>query len=96
MSFSSLGSGISSGTGNGCSACQIMGIECVAFEEPDDDLGLTAICTEPITGEIRRLFRHIALWQATITRVQARGPPATPLKCFYFTLHTPNRAVWRG
>jgi hypothetical protein len=39
-------------------------VKCVTFYEPDDGLGYTAACTEPITGLNRRLFRRIPLWRA--------------------------------
>lgn len=32
--------------------------------EPDDDLGFTALATEVITGEQRKLFRGFKLWKA--------------------------------
>ena len=32
---------------------QLRGIRWVVFREPDDNLGLTAACTEPIRGSIR-------------------------------------------
>jgi hypothetical protein len=35
------------------------------FYEPDDDMGETALCTEPITDpERRKLFRRYKLWRA--------------------------------
>jgi hypothetical protein len=33
------------------------------FHEPDYDTGHTAICTEPIYGEQRKLFRKFNLWK---------------------------------
>jgi len=51
-------------------------VRCAAFYEPDDDLGLTAICTEPISDQRRRFFRHYPLWSAAIG---GRGPPS---RCF--------------
>ena len=36
-------------------------IKFVAFHEPDRDNELTAICTEPVTGEARRVFRDYQL-----------------------------------
>lgn len=47
-------------------------VRCAAFHEPDDDRGLTAICTEPISDHQRRFFRHYPLWSSEVT---ARGPP---------------------
>jgi len=34
-----------------------------AFFEPDNDHGLTAVCTENLRGPIRNLFRGFPLWQ---------------------------------
>jgi hypothetical protein len=34
----------------------------VIFFEPDHDLGFTAICTGPLAGKLRRLFRRYPLW----------------------------------
>ena len=39
------------------------GIRSVAFFEPDDGLGYTAICTEPVVGSTRRLLKRFSLWQ---------------------------------
>lgn len=33
------------------------------FYEPDYDTGYTAICTEPIYGEQRKLFKKFKLWK---------------------------------
>jgi hypothetical protein len=49
-------------------------IRCAAFYEPDDDFGLTAICTDPINDSRRRFFRHYQLWSGSAS---ARGPPLT-------------------
>jgi hypothetical protein len=38
-------------------------VKCVTFYEPDDGLGYTAACTEPINALNRRLFRRIPLWR---------------------------------
>jgi len=39
------------------------GIRYEAFFEPDNDHGLTAVCTENLRGPIRNLFRGFPLWQ---------------------------------
>ena len=39
------------------------GINHHMFYEPDYDTGYTAICTEPIYGEQRKLFRKFNLWK---------------------------------
>ncbi len=49
-------------------------VRCAAFYEPDNDFGLTAICTEPIVDQRRRFFRQYRLWSSAET---ARGPPLT-------------------
>jgi hypothetical protein len=54
---------------------EVVGIRCAVFHEPDDDLGETAACTEPISGAYRRLFRRFPLWNATMAGNCARGPP---------------------
>jgi hypothetical protein len=39
------------------------GIRYAVFYEPDDDLGFTAACTEPLEEPHRRLFRRYPLWR---------------------------------
>jgi hypothetical protein len=39
------------------------GIRYEAFFEPDNDHGLTAVCTESLYGTLRNLFRGFPLWQ---------------------------------
>ncbi len=36
----------------------LAGIRLAHFGEPDDSLGLTAACTEPLNAPLRRLFRN--------------------------------------
>jgi hypothetical protein len=43
---------------------EAMGIRFALFEEPDDGMGHSAACTEPITGVHRPLFRRFRLWEA--------------------------------
>lgn len=38
-------------------------IESHKFYEPDDDMGYTALCSEPINGAKRKLFRKYRLWK---------------------------------
>jgi len=38
-------------------------IESHKFYEPDDDMGYTSLCSEPINGERRKLFRKYRLWK---------------------------------
>lgn len=48
-------------------ACQRLdqaGIAYTAFAEPDRELGRTAVCTTPITGRERTVFRRYPLWSA--------------------------------
>ncbi|MBK9943394.1 MAG: hypothetical protein IPP13_17445 [Kouleothrix sp.] len=45
------------------------------FTEPDDGLGATAACSEPVCGADRRCFRHLPLWQAPDVQARARSPP---------------------
>lgn len=46
---------------------RLQAIEAATFNEPDRDLGLTALCTEPIDHRGARCFRGLTLWR----------PPAT-------------------
>ena len=39
------------------------GVRSVVFFEPDNKLGHTASCTEPVQGETRHLFKRYPLWQ---------------------------------
>jgi hypothetical protein len=47
------------------------GVRAEVFWEPDRGLGLTAACSEPVTGSARAAFRRLRLWGAP----GARGPP---------------------
>jgi hypothetical protein len=38
------------------------GARCATFYEPDDELGWTAACTEPLDHSCRRLLRRFPLW----------------------------------
>lgn len=40
------------------------GIEYELFFEPDDNMGYTAACTEPISGKDRNVFRKYNLWRS--------------------------------
>jgi hypothetical protein len=54
---------------------ELAGIRCAVFHEPDDGMGDTAACTEPIPSRQRRAFRRYPLWGTGIAGVWARGPP---------------------
>jgi hypothetical protein len=41
---------------------RLRGIQFVQFYEPDDDMGFTAACTEPLKDVYRREFRRLPLW----------------------------------
>jgi hypothetical protein len=53
-------------------AC-LAGIQIAVFDEPDDGLGITAACTEPLTDPLRRIFRRLPLWRESNP---VRGPPS--------------------
>jgi len=38
------------------------GIETHKFHEPDDDMGYTALCSQPLQGKSRNAFRKYKLW----------------------------------
>lgn len=40
------------------------GIRFAVFHEPDDEMGFTAACTEPLGIKYRREFRGFPLWKA--------------------------------
>ena len=40
-------------------------IHFVLFREPDDDMGFTAACTEPLTIAYKREFRNFRLWKSS-------------------------------
>ena len=40
----------------------LRGIQAVIFHEPDDQMGFTAACTEPLKAIHRREFRNFPLW----------------------------------
>jgi hypothetical protein len=41
------------------------GIQFAMFNEPDDDMGFTAACTEPLQAHYRREFRNFPLWPSS-------------------------------
>lgn len=45
------------------SRIQAAGITAYLFTEPDMQDAATALCTAPITGDARRLFRRYSLWR---------------------------------
>ena len=51
-------------------------IRTVAFFEPDDAMGYTALCTEPVQGGSRRFLKRFKLWQ------QSASPRAPPRGAF--------------
>jgi hypothetical protein len=51
------------------------GIRCALFHEPDDNLGFTAACTEPVVASYRRFFRRYPLWTESEISIAPRGPP---------------------
>ncbi|NJM39769.1 MAG: hypothetical protein HC853_02850 [Anaerolineae bacterium] len=42
--------------------CALHGIRRIMFNEPDDGMGHTALCTELITGPLRKVFGKLRLW----------------------------------
>ena len=38
-------------------------IESHKFHEPDDNMGFTTLCSAPVSGEHRKLFRKYRLWK---------------------------------
>jgi hypothetical protein len=58
------------------SDCAAVGVRSVVFWEPDDGMGYTAACTEPVTAVQRRLFRRLPLWSPILPAAPQRGPPA--------------------
>jgi hypothetical protein len=53
-----------------------LGVPCVIFHEPDDDLGATAAASAPLTSPACRAFRRYPLWSAP--GALPRGPPLPP------------------
>ncbi len=51
------------------------GIRWVVFNEPDDDYGDTAFCTEPIDGARRWIFKRWNLWSEDGAANKKRDPP---------------------
>ncbi|MFT3891394.1 MAG: hypothetical protein QM730_07145 [Anaerolineales bacterium] len=41
----------------------LKGIRFVVFHEPDDEMGFTAACTQPLSATHRREFRDFPLWE---------------------------------
>jgi hypothetical protein len=40
----------------------LQGIQSTVFHEPDDGMGFSAACTEPLQATYRREFRNFPLW----------------------------------
>lgn len=47
------------------------------FHEPDNNIGNSAACTQPLDATQRRHLRKYNLWQSPINSNPHRGPPAT-------------------
>ncbi|HSD82975.1 MAG TPA: hypothetical protein VLG46_03910 [Anaerolineae bacterium] len=54
---------------------EAIGLQCVLFYEPDNGMGFTAACTEPIADLYRRFFRRYPLWSGSEIISFSRGPP---------------------
>jgi hypothetical protein len=50
---------------NAAEALGGVGIRHASFYDPDDGLGWTALCTEPLRGVHRQIFRRYPLWSYT-------------------------------
>lgn len=42
---------------------RLHGIRLFVFEEPDDQMGFTAACTEPLASVYKREFRNFPIWK---------------------------------
>lgn len=60
-----------------CEVCGNAGIQYSLFYEPDDNMGYTAACTEPVAGSVRSNFRRFQLFVER-TRVQQDMPSRQP------------------
>ncbi len=73
------------------------GIRCVRFYEPDEDMGVTAVCTEPVGDGGRRIFKRFSLWREPSANPRERGPPGhlcvTGLTPGRYLLHSPAVAI---
>lgn len=47
-----------------CERAGMAGVRYCLFHEPDDDMGYTASCTEPVSGASRRPFRGLQMYSA--------------------------------
>ncbi len=54
----------------------------IVFFEPDNDLGFTAICTGPLAGKLRRMYRRYPLWANSddTSEEHERDPPTLALQ----------------
>ena len=49
--------------------CRARSVDVAIFEEPDpveeggEPMGLTAVCTQPVSGEARKWFRKFRMWR---------------------------------
>ena len=43
----------------------LRGIQFVVFHEPDDQMGFTAACTQPLIAAHKREFRNFPLWKSS-------------------------------
>ncbi len=44
----------------------LRGVQFTLFHEPDDQMGFTAACTEPLNAIYRREFRDFPLWKSAM------------------------------
>jgi hypothetical protein len=47
------------------------GIKYALFHEPDNQMGYTAACTEPLAAIHKREFRHLPLWKSSMEVIKA-------------------------
>src|SRR5207249_7393259 len=57
---------------------EALGVRYVFFFEPDEGMGYTAACTEPVESAQRRFFRRFPLWQPAQRVVEVTATPADP------------------
>jgi hypothetical protein len=50
---------------NSLEKIRLRGIQFVTFYEPDNQMGFTAACTQPLTAVYRREFRNFSLWTSS-------------------------------
>lgn|GEM_PF-1697730 len=79
---------------------ELQGVHFALFYEPDNNLGYTAACSEPLSANLRRLFRRFPLWSETmiipLSAALRRKPGISPVCGVMLIWHIKNKKEVRN